>query len=64
MAKGTQVRVSESTKEAINKIAALIQFEKGSRVSVDIAIRKAIETSYPDIAKELGINTDKELSTR
>ena len=64
MTKGTQVRVSESTKEAVNKIAGLIQMDKGVRVSVDMALRSAIEKAYPEIAKQLGIDTEKELEAK
>lgn len=64
MAKGTLVRVSDNTKEAITSVAAAIQLELGKKVSVDLAIRAAIQKAYPEIAKQWGIDVEKEITTK
>ena len=64
MAKGTLVRVSDNTKDAITSVAATIQLELGKKVSVDLAVRSAIEKAYPEIAKQWGINTEQELAIK
>lgn len=64
MSKGTQVRVTENTKEAITKIAAQIQLKSGVRITTDMAIRAAIEGAFPEIAEELGIDTKKEIKEK
>jgi hypothetical protein len=64
MSKDTQVRVSAVTREAISKIAATVQLEAGTNITADIAIKRAIEDAFPDIAKALGIDTDKEIRER
>lgn len=64
MAKGTQVRVSESTKETLTLLAAKIQQQRRRKISADMAIRVAVETAFPEIAKEMGIDTFKELAEK
>lgn len=61
MAKGTLVRVSENTKETITLLAAKIQAQHRVRISADMAIRFAIEKAFPEVAREMGIDTSKEL---
>jgi hypothetical protein len=61
MAKGTLVRVSENTKETLTLLAAKIQTQRRRKISADMAIRVAIEIAFPELAKEMGIDTFKEL---
>ena len=64
MAKDSQVRVAITTKQVINKVAALVQLETGASVTADLAIRVALEKAFPELAKEMGINTKKELKDK
>jgi hypothetical protein len=64
MAKDSQVRVSGTTKEIINRIAAKTQLETGVIITADLAIRIALEKAFPDFAKNVGMDTDKEIEAR
>lgn len=60
----SQVRVSGTTKEVINKIAAQIQLDTGVSITADLAIRIALEKAFPEFSKQAAINTEKEIEER
>lgn len=64
MSKGAQVRVDGTTKEVINKIAAIVQLETGANITADLAIRIALEKAFPEFTKQAGINTAVEIQER
>lgn len=58
------VTVSATTKEVINKVAATVQLQTGVTITADLAIRIALEKAFPEFAKSVGMDTDKEIQER